>query len=87
MYKTGYDTAFAFFYDQGIPGPTMIPGSNYGAMSHDEIIQGQVIAHLTEDDILTMNRIDDLDLVQETISHIGGGTSVTSASIIITKIG
>jgi len=63
----------------------MVPGSNYGAMAHDEMYQGQAISFLTSGDILTLNRIDNL-YTQTILNQIGGGTFVTGASIIIVKI-
>ena len=86
VYKTGYDSAFALFYEENDAAPAMIPGSNYGAMAHDEMYQGQVIAQLNADSVLTLNRIDDL-YNQVILNEISGGTSVAGASITIVKIG
>ena len=81
VYKTGYDSAFALFLDD-----VMIPGSNYGALAHDEAYRGQTIAALGAGGLLTLNRIDDL-YTQAILNQIGGGTPVTGASIVIMKIG
>jgi len=81
VYKWGYDSAFALFFDG-----TMVPGSNYGAMAHDEKYHGQAIAALTAGGVLTLNRID--SMYNQTIyNQIGDGTRVTGASIVIIKIG
>lgn len=80
VYKTGYDSAFALFSND-----TMVAGSNYGAMSHDEKFSGQVMAVLEKGEVLTLNRIDPLNPL--TIPNkISGGTSVTGASVLIMKI-
>lgn len=63
----------------------MIPGSNYGAMAHDEKYHGQTICFLPSDTILTLNRIDGL-FTETILNQIGDGTPVTGASIIIVKI-
>jgi len=81
VFKWGYDSAFALFYDG-----TMVPGSNYGAMAHDEFYHGQVIASLTAGGVLTLNRIDSM-YNQSIFNQIGDGTRVTGASIVIVKIG
>ena len=81
LYKTGYDSAAALFYEG-----TMIPGSNYGAMAHDEKYHGQAIAYLAAGGILTLNRIDSL-YSQTILNQIGDGTQVNGASITIMKIG
>jgi len=85
VYKTGYDSAFALFYNPG-SGFVMLPGSNYGAMAHDEKYHGQAISYMTSGGILTFNRIDGL-YTQTILNEIGGGTLVTGASIVIIKIG
>ena len=64
----------------------MVPGSNYGAMAHDERYRGQTVSLLTAGDILTLNRIDDL-YYQTVFNQIGGGTYVTGASIVMMKVG
>ena len=85
VFKWGYDSAFALFFDAGA-GAAMVPGSNYGAMAHDEFYHGQVIASLSEGGVLTLNRID--SLYNQTIyNQIGDGTRVIGASIVIIKIG
>ena len=85
VYKSGYDSAFALFF--GAAGSqTMVCGSNYGAMAHDEKYHGQAIALLTAGGILTMNRIDSLG-EQTILNMIGDETIVTGASIIVIKIG
>jgi len=81
VYKWGYDSAFALFFDG-----TMVPGSNYGAMAHDEFYHGQVIASLSAGGILTLNRIDSM-YNQTIFNQIGDGTRVTGASIVVIKIG
>ena len=81
VYKSGYDSAFALFFDT-VSGTAMVPGSNYGAMAHDEIYQGQAIALLTAGGILTLNRIDSL-YTQTTLNEIGDGTLLIGASIVI----
>jgi len=85
VFLSGYDSAFALFYDAGA-GPVMVPGSNYGAMAHDEKYGGQTISYFDEAGILTLNRIDDNNY-QIILNQIGGGTFVTGASIIVMKIG
>ena len=85
VYVAGYDSAFALFFDDG-GGPAIIPGSNYGAMSHDGKYHGQAIAYLAEVGTLTLNRYDDLLLRLEILNKIGGGTEVVGASIVITKL-
>ncbi|MCL1915016.1 MAG: hypothetical protein FWG10_14395 [Eubacteriaceae bacterium] len=85
IYKTGYDSAFALFLtSQGSPNGSMIPGSNYGAMAHDEKYSGQAITYIEEGSALTLNRIDDL-YTQSTLNQIGGNTILTAASIVVTK--
>jgi len=81
VYKTGYDVAFALFYEGA-----MVPGSNYGAMAHDEMFHGQAIASLAGGGILSLRRIDTLG-PQSILNQIGGGTLVTGASILLMKIG
>jgi len=81
VFKWGYDSAFALFFNG-----SMVPGSNYGAMAHDEKYHGQVIASLSEGGILTLNRIDGM-YNQTIFNQIGDGTRVTGASIVIIKIG
>jgi len=85
VYKWGYDSAFALFFDAGA-GAAMVPGSNYGAMAHDEFYHGQAIASLSAGGVLTLNRIDSM-YNQTIFNQIGDGTRVTGASIIIIKIG
>ena len=84
VYKWGYDSAFALFFDAGA-GAAMVPGSNYGAMAHDEFYHGQVIASLSEGGVLTLNRIDSM-YNQTIFNEIGDGTRVTGASIVVIKI-
>jgi len=85
VYKTGYDCAFALFYD-ATSGPGMLAGSNYGAMAHDEKFHGQAISYLAAGGVLTLNRIDSL-YNQTILNKIGDETLVTGASIVIIKIG
>jgi len=85
VYKWGYDSAFALFFNAGT-GAAMLPGSNYGAMAHDEFYRGQAIASLSEGGVLTLNRIDSM-YNQNIYNQIGDGTRVTGASIVIIKIG
>ena len=85
VFKWGYDSAFALFYDEG-SALAMVPGSNYGAMAHDEIYRGQAIAFLTAGGVLTLNRIDSL-YTQTIFNQVSGGTFVTGASIVMIKIG
>jgi len=81
VYKWGYDSAFALFFNG-----TMVLGSNYGAMAHDEKYHGQTIAALSAGGVLTLNRID--SMYNQTIyNQIGDGTRVIGASIVIIKIG
>ena len=85
VYKWGYDSAFALFFDAGA-GAAMVPGSNYGAMAHDEFYRGQAVAPLSAGGVLTLNRID--SMYNQTIyNQIGDGTRVTGASIVMIKIG
>jgi len=84
VYKWGYDSAFALFFDAGA-GAAMVPGSNYGAMAHDETYRGQAVAPLTAGGVLTLNRIDTLD-TQTIFNQIAGGTPVTGASIVMVKV-
>jgi len=84
VFKWGYDSAFALFYDAGA-GAAMVPGSNYGAMAHDEFYHGQVIAFLPAGGVLTLNRIDSM-YNQTIFNEIGDGTRVTGASIVVIKI-
>ena len=86
VYKSGYDSAFALFFSSGGAEAAMVPGTNYGAMAHDEMYQGQAIVLLTEGEILTLNRIDTLG-TQLLLNQIGDGTFVTSASLVMIKIG
>jgi hypothetical protein len=86
IYKTGYDSAFALFFDSAGSGSQMIPGSSYGAMAHDEIYQGQIVANLTAPGVLSLNRIDSL-YTMTLLNEIGDGTNVTGASMVIVKIG
>ena len=81
VFKRGYDSAFALFLDAA-----MVPGSNYGALAHDEKFQGQAIAPLAAGGVLTLNRIDTLS-TQTLSTQISGGTPVTGASIVMMKIG
>ena len=81
IYKTGYDSAFALYYNAA-----MLAGSNYGAMAHDEKYHGQTVSHLTAGGVLTLNRIDSL-YTQTILNEIGDRTLVTGASIVIMKIG
>jgi len=83
IYESGYDSAFALF--GGTAGDEMLPGSNYGTMSHDGEYSGQSISLLTEGDTLTLNRIDDL-YDQTILNQVSGGTSVTGASIVVVKL-
>ena len=85
MYKTGYDSAFALFYASG-GGSAMVPGSNYGAMAHDEKYHGQTVAYLAAGGVLTLNRCDSL-YIQSILNEIAGGTQVTGASVVVMKIG
>jgi len=85
VYKTGYDSAFALYYDES-GGPGMLPGSNYGAMAHDEKYHGQAISYLAAGGVLTLNRIDSL-YYQSILDRIGDQTLVTGASIVVMKIG
>jgi len=85
VYKAGYDSAFAMFFNSGSSGWTMVPGSNYGAMAHDEAYRGQLIAYLTEGGSLTLNRIDNL-YTQVILNQIGGGTQVIGASVVMFRI-
>ena len=86
VYKSGYDSALALFFDPDGTGAAMVPGSNYGAMAQDEINQGNVISFLTAGGVLTLNRIDNL-YPQTILNQISGGTPVTGASITIVQIG
>jgi len=85
VYKWGYDSAFALFFDAGT-GAQMVPGSNYGAMAHDEIYRGQAISFLSAGGTLTLNRIDSL-YTQTIFNQVSGGASVTGASVVVVKIG
>ena len=85
VYKTGYDSAFALFYDES-GGPGMLPGSNYGAMAHDEKYHGQAVSYLAAGGALTLNRTDSL-YYQSILNRIGDQTLVTGASIVVMKIG
>ena len=81
IYKTGYDSAFALYYNAA-----MLAGSNYGAMAHDEKYHGQVISYLAAGGVLTLNRIDSL-YTQTILNEVGDGTLVTGASVVAMKIG
>jgi len=85
IYKTGYDSAFALLYASG-GVQAMVPGSNYGAMAHDEKYHGQAITYLSAGGVLTLNRYDTL-YIQTILNEIGGGTLVTGASVAVMKIG
>ena len=84
--KSGYDSAFALFLhmDDGM-GPNMLPGSNYGALSHDEKYSGQVITDLIEGGTITLNRIDTLYPLK-ILNHISDGMPTIGASITIIKV-
>ena len=84
IYKSGYDSAFGLFFDLG-DGATLVPGSNYGALSHDERYSGQAIAVLTEGGTLTLNCISTI-YPQEIQNEISDDVLVTGASIVIIKI-
>jgi hypothetical protein len=82
------NTAFALFFDPDGPGPApaaIVPCSNYGSSSGDQTYQGQVIVFLTAGGILTLNRNDNTGTVS-LLNAIGGGTPVTSASIVIEQL-
>jgi hypothetical protein len=82
------DTAFGLFFDPdgaGSASAVLVGCSNYGAGSGDQPYQGQVITLLTAGGILTLNRIDNTGTVTLQ-STIGGGTPVTSASIVIEQL-
>jgi len=83
VYESGYDSAFALF--GGTAGDQMLPGSNYGTMSHDGAYSGQSISLLTEGDTLTLNRIDNL-YDQTILNQVSGGTLVIGASMVIIKL-
>jgi len=85
IYKSGYDSAFALFFSTNGAIPSIVRGSNYGAMSHDEKFRGQVMAELTEGGILSLNRIDTLNPL-DIINQISDGTPTVSASIFVQKI-
>ena len=85
VYKTGYDSAFALFYD-GAGGSGMVPGSNHGAMAHDEKYHGQAVSFLMAGGVLTLNRIDSL-YYQSILNEIGDRTLVVGASVVVMKIG
>lgn len=82
------NTAFGLFFDPDGAGPlpaTLIPCSNYGAGSGNQSYQGQIVTQLTAGGILTLNRIDNMGNVV-LLNAIGGGTPVTSSSIVIEKL-
>ena len=85
MYKSGYDSAFALFFSPGGADSTLIPGSNYGAMSHDEKYSGQTMAYLTAGGRVTLNRTDTLYQLN-IVEQISGGTPVVGSSVFIVKI-
>ena len=85
IYKSGYDSAFALFFDPDGGGGILVPGSNYGALSHDERYSGQAIAVLTAGGTLTLNCISTIN-PQEIQNEISDNVMVTGASIVIIKI-
>ena len=85
VYTTMYDSAFALFSNAGVAGVYMLPGSNYGALSHNEKYSGQTMATLTEGGILTLNRIDTMHSLK-ILNQISGGVSAIGASVTIIKI-
>lgn len=83
------NSAFGLFFDPDGAGPapaTLVPCSNYGSGAGNNPYPGQVVAELTAGGTLTLNRIDNTG-AQTLQSTIGGGTPVTSASLLIEKIG
>jgi len=85
IYKSGYDSAFALFFDPDGTGAALVPGSNYGALSHDERYSGQAIGVLTAGGTLTLNCISTI-YPQEIQNEISDDVLVTGASIVIIKI-
>ena len=85
IYKSGYDSAFGLFFDPDGGGATLLPGSNYGGLSHDERYSGQAIAVLTAGGTLTLNCISTI-YPQEIQNQISDDVLVTGASIVIIKI-
>jgi len=85
IYKSGYDSAFALFFDPDGTEAAVVPGSNYGALSHDERYSGQAIGVLTAGGTLTLNCIS--TIYPQTIQNeISDDVLVTGASIVIIKI-
>lgn len=88
VFPTQGNNAFGLFFDPDGAGPlpaTLVPCSNYGTGSGNQPYQGQVVARLTAGGTLTLNRIDNTGALTLE-STIGGGTPVTSASIVIEKL-
>lgn len=85
VYTSGHDSAFALFFDADGTEAKMVPGSNYGALSHNEKYGGQLLATLTEGGVLTLARIDTLNPLT-ILDQISDGISAIGASITIIKI-
>ncbi|WP_256252926.1 collagen-like protein [Paenibacillus sp. UNC496MF] len=88
VFPTAGNSAFGLFFDPDGPGPTppaLVPCSNYGTSAGNQPYTGQVVAQLTAGGTLTLNRIDNMGALTLQAS-IGGGTAVTSASLIIESL-
>ncbi|WP_258875812.1 hypothetical protein [Paenibacillus sp. VMFN-D1] len=88
VFPTPGNSAFGLFFDPDAAGPlpaTLVPCSNYGSSAGNNPYQGQVVALLTAGGTLTLNRIDNMGALTLQAT-IGGGTPVTSASIVIEKL-
>ncbi|WP_304441414.1 collagen-like protein [Cohnella sp. OV330] len=89
VFPTAGDSAFGLFFDPDGAGPTppaLVPCSNYGSGAGNQPYPGQVVALLTAGRTLTLNRIDNMG-AQTLQASIGGGTPVTSASLLIERLG
>ncbi|WP_238357868.1 collagen-like protein [Cohnella zeiphila] len=88
VFPTAGNSAFGLFFDPDGAGPNppaLVPCSNYGSSAGNQPYPGQVVARLTAGGTLTLNRIDNTG-AQTLQASIGGGTPVTSASLIIERL-
>ncbi len=89
VFPTPGNSAFGLFFDPDGAGPlpaALVPCSNYGTNAGNNPYTGQVVVRLTAGGTLTLNRIDNMGALTLQAT-IGGGTPVTSASLLIERLG
>lgn len=89
VFPTPGNSAFGLFFDPDGAGPlpaTLVLCSNYGTNAGNNPYTGQVVVRLTAGGTLTLNRIDNMGALTLQAT-IGGGTPVTSASLLIERLG